>query len=548
MNVFEDLIVELKHENLLETTVIDDDIANGALITEPADEIITSDFEISANGSRNGHVLYVDETSETKAEPEADANVVDDITEEPVAKAADAAAAVKPGKEFFKKRAVGEVSSLQMVEHIITAVEREYIKTMPAVFDDLDVKKALHTFVQSLDSEKQADQATAEFALMHETEAWCSALGRRDKNIPVASLRHYCETARPALSSQALLAIAKFYRNLPYSEPVRSKFDFVMTRLFTHTVENERRSCLLDRLGTLNQINTLYSEWSSVPLYSADDDENRIMLAALSLDDLAREAESASSFDQLIASDFFGRVRLFKESISEVFLAPEVIAAAIEANVRMGNAYIALLAQERERMDADSIASKYAALDHGAISEAAGRTLELMELLRTPLPSAKDSADSSKPTFTETLRFTTVGDNKTKGRASNTFLGKITGSFLGMSRWVIVFCSVMIAIGAGIWIWSDYAEERIPTTGVVAVDLSGNPAAEYVRNTKVSNNTLYAQVQPSWDGLSKEKRQEALQRLYQAGGDKAYSKVNLIGKGGRTVAYAAADKLEVAMP
>ena len=151
------------------------------------------------------------------------------------------------------------------------------MKTVPHVFDDLNVKKALHTFIQSLDSEHEADQASSEFALMQETEAWCSALAARDKNIPVGSLRHYCENARPALSSQALVAVAKFYRNLPYSEQVRSKFDFVMTRLFSHTADNDRRSCLLDRLATLKQINTLYSEWSSVPLYAAEDDQNKIM-------------------------------------------------------------------------------------------------------------------------------------------------------------------------------------------------------------------------------------------------------------------------------
>ncbi|MEO6051846.1 MAG: hypothetical protein ABIP78_11005 [Pyrinomonadaceae bacterium] len=46
------------------------------------------------------------------------------------------------------------------------------------------------------------------------------------------------------------------------------------------------------------------------------------MLTALSFDDLAIEAENAGSFDQLIESEFFSRLRLFKESISELFYAP----------------------------------------------------------------------------------------------------------------------------------------------------------------------------------------------------------------------------------
>ena len=67
-----------------------------------------------------------------------------------------------------------------------------------------------------------------------------------------------------------------------------------------------------------------------------DNDESNILLAALSFEELATEAETAETFDQLIASDFFGRLRNFKESINEMFYAPNVTVAAIDANVRIG--------------------------------------------------------------------------------------------------------------------------------------------------------------------------------------------------------------------
>ena len=72
------------------------------------------------------------------------------------------------------------------------------------------------------------------------------------------------------------------------------------------------------------------ADWSSVPLYTADSDETNVLLTALSFEDLGAEAEGASNFDQLITNDFFGRLRLFKESISELFYAPSVTAAAID--------------------------------------------------------------------------------------------------------------------------------------------------------------------------------------------------------------------------
>src|SRR5205085_4982989 len=128
-----------------------------------------------------------------------------------------------------------------------------------------------------------------EFMLRKETEAWGLALIERDKNVAVSSVRQYCERSKPALSSQAMLALARFYRNAPYSESVRSKFDFVITRLFSRPVEFDQRVCLFDREAMLGHIKMLYSEWSSVPLYDVDDDESNILLTGLSFEDLALE-------------------------------------------------------------------------------------------------------------------------------------------------------------------------------------------------------------------------------------------------------------------
>jgi len=267
MNVFEDLIVELKQENLLENTVIDDKRREQADDSRLGlDSVPNSDYELRLN--------LVAPTVPVPNPPIAERVEVDSYdshlhdTDEPTVKDveshqpmvledAPAPQVKKPrnGQEFYRKRATGEVSNLQMVEAVLTGVEREYMKVVPNSFDDFKAKMALNNFLRVTENENSVAHQEAEFELMTETEKWCTALAERDRNIPVSSLRQYCERSRPPLSSQALVALARYYRNLPYSQDVRSKFDFVITRLFSRPAENEKRVCLFGRDEALSHIN-----------------------------------------------------------------------------------------------------------------------------------------------------------------------------------------------------------------------------------------------------------------------------------------------------
>src|SRR5436190_1575160 len=179
MNIFEDLIEELKDENLIEETVME--------------------FHKEQ---------YVTEAEEIKKYPKVE-KTKSFVNE----------------KEYFRKRAMDEVTGLQMVDHVLAGVEREQMKLVPKPYDDLPVKLALHDFMQVAHETSTTEHAQSEFRLMQETENWCSALSHRDKHITIAHLRRHCETTRPPLSAQALIALARFYRNSPYSESVRSKFE-----------------------------------------------------------------------------------------------------------------------------------------------------------------------------------------------------------------------------------------------------------------------------------------------------------------------------------
>ena len=624
MNVFEDLVVELQEENLLEKPVSESSSEQFVPVHDDEiheTEIPNSNYDLSEYGERD---FVVDEMHENVVDSEltqpyseqyvpASSSYETAIhdTEEPVVKeyaednfasieapqpepvpqpqilehyenplaqdhqdvphVADVRAEpavqveapppveqpqdkrIRKGKEFFKKRAMGEVSSLQMVEHVVTGVEREYLKVMPRVYDDFNAKKALNIFLQIAESESSEEHASAEFTLMQETESWCTALANRDRDIPASALRQYCERSRPALSSQALLALARFYRNLPYSEPVRSKFDFVITRLFSRAVAQEKRICLFKRDEMLGHINTLYSDWSSIPLYTADDDESKVMLTALSFEDLAIEAENASVFDQLIESDFFGRLRMFKESISELFYAPQVTAAAIDCNIRIGNAYVELIDRERRKQDVAGMQSKFESIDQMAISEVTGRSLGLEELLvelsrdaeiNIPIaeePRVEPEIGHSEPVETK--------EKPVKAVNENSYFQRLKANAFSVNRWFLAAAIVMIAASIGIYSWANFVvEEKVSNSGVAQVEIENTKLQEHLRIAKISGETFYGQLLPSWDVLPKEKRQEFLQVVLKTALEKGCTQVNLISKDGKSAAYATATKQEVVMP
>ncbi|MEQ1644898.1 MAG: hypothetical protein ABL959_15725 [Pyrinomonadaceae bacterium] len=539
MNVFEDLVIELQEENLLEQTVIGD---------RRQPQLDSFDLELNEVASPQPELAP---QTEVQIETAADFAVAAMV--EPVEKAQEFSPQnqrQRNNKEFFKKRAMTEVSSLQIVEHVITGVEREYLKILPHTYDDFKAKKALNNFLQIPDGVNTEEHAEAEFELLQQTEAWCSALAERDKNVPVAALRQFCENTRPALSSQALLAAARFYRNLPYSEGVRSKFDFVITRLFSRANETEQRVALFSREETLNHIKKLYAEWSSVPLYATNDDDTDVVMAALSFDDLAIESENAASFDQLIQTNFFGRLREFKESISELFFAPSVTAAAIDANVRIGNSYVKLISFEREKLDSDSIQSKYAEMDGGVVSDATARTLELVDVLKAPrlerehVEANFDTEEPKEQEYQEPRAEKKV-DSKKKANP-RALLAGIKEQILEFNKWVLIGCAILVLATGGLVIWSNYfAKPPVSNAGVVEVNFSNPAIDEYIEKAKVSNTMLYAQMKDSWETLPKEKRLELLKTMYDGGSTRGFNQVNLIDKDGKAIGFASQSRLEV---
>lgn len=544
MNIFEDLVEELKEENLLEETFVETNQIRNAEISafeakKTASKVndledVLSEYKDVLDEEQH-HYEPVETASQAElsfsevAPNETEANAPE-LSEKVNYDDIPMASAPTNEAEFYAKRASEEVAGLQLVEHVFSGVEREQMKVVPKPFDDLECKKSLHAFMQVSADSNSPEHAQAEFHLMQETESWYSALSRRDRNISVTHLRRYCETTRPALSSTALISLSRFYRNSPFSEQVRSKYDLIITRLFTKDVGNDKRVLPFNREEFIKHLNTLYSQWASIPLYMASDDESEILLITLKFEEFMAEAESAASFDELIKNDFFNRLRNFKESTNENFFAPLVAATAIECNVRVGNRYVDLIQTEKDKFDKNLLEDKYGFLHDQAISESSSRTLQIVQLLQAEKVLVEpqiDDADfvfeNEKPKEKKTPVATTTEEKK---------------SGLKVNKWLLVATILIVVVNIGLYIWMSSGENVETNQQLVErVDLENSLLRDFVKEARIANGTFFGVVQQNWSSLDQEKKEDILKKIYSTSVEKGFSKAQLLDKDGKMVGY-----------
>ncbi len=590
--MFEDLIEELKEENLLEETVIDVQRKNDS------NKNLTSKFEnpdISQNINKEifGKTGQVNEIPAPILEPAAptiltlnetiqidesqiDENIiipenesviyetVGELIEDPPIIADDfiqqnfsVQTSYESEKnlnqpEFFKKRATDEVTSLQMVEHVLSGVERDFLHITPQFYDDLEVKKSLHNFLQYSQNINSPEQAHAEFLLMQETESWYSALSQKDKNINVGYLRRYCETTRPALSAQALAALARFYRNAPFSESVRSKFDLVLTRFFARETGNDIRKLLLSRDEIIEKLNEFYAEWSSIPLYATEDDESGILLAAIKFEEFVTEAEEAENFETLLKSDFFKRLKIFKEETHENFFAPLVTATAIESNVRIGNRYLELLLIEKENADVENLEEKYGDLHNRIISEVVCKTIQITNVFEEKFAEAdviwETRAETVQPVNQIELEKQNLATQTVKSEPSKS-KNESGNGLLQVNKWLLAATILVVLCSVGLYIYVEYFNPPPELSeNVKTVNLENSSLSEYIQTARLNGDMFYGIVNPNWDVLHNDKKEEFLRKVILIGGEKGFVRVTLMNRQGRTVAYASPEKTEIYNP
>ncbi len=521
MNVFNDLIDELKADDLLEITQADSGSRNEGNDSESAavlEELAA--LEERRDPSNPNSVKLTDKENETG---------IPDI-QKPASKT-----------EFFRKRAMDEVASLQMVEHVISTIERDHLKIIPAAFDDLEVKKALHRFLQ-VSSFQSPEHAELEYLLLQEAEGWNFAIAERDTHITAGNIRRFCERSRPALSSQALMALARFYRNSPFSEGVRDKFDVVMTRLFSRCFDDETRRLIFTREIMAGHIQTLYSNWSSILLYSAEESNDEIKLAVSKYQAFITEAEQAETFDELLEVDFFKRLRAYKDTAAELFYVPEVCSAAVECNVRVGNKYVDLIFSERAKTKIATVEQKYGYAYDEIISDSVSKTLLLVNLLNAkPSDEGYESGGSS---------FDDVFPDKPNAQGGNRKADlRSRFAIFGVNKWLLSGAVLLLAVSVGLYFWAESASHAQGGAVIAAeIDLGTSEIKQHIAEARGSDETFYGVVKPTWDALSEEQRSSFLKDVYTFSRTKGYNRVTLLNGRGRTVGFASEEKSEILKP
>ena len=519
MNVFEDLVEELKDENLLESTFIEaakdpspfdqmpappvpaatepfnaEEVVPAA---DPVTEIDADDLEVAESGF---------ELADEDDGIDAVANAGGDVPH--IAKA-------KDPNEFLRRRANEEVMGLQMVEHVLAGIEREHLKVVPSPYDDLGAKKALHRFLTALDGGRTPETAEAEYDLLQETQKWSASLAERDREITVANLRRFCENSRPPLSSQALIALARFYRNGPVTDLSIEKFEFVMTRLFSRDDDRERRRLLFDRGDVVPHIRTLYENWSAVSLYTIAEHEDQILPLIAGLRETSERAEAAETFDDLLRTGVFESVRRLKHEAGELMFVAEVLAAVIECNLRLGNRFIALAEAARENNRFEDIDGKFGTEIDQLISSATGKTYLLREVFERN--NGDDGRVKQKIDVSATRTYEPVQKEKPVG-----FLA------FRVNKWLLLGAFLIVSASVGVFVWANYMEESAkPTIAASEIDLNGTELRQHLRVGKSAGDTFYGVTEPTWDGLSEAERNEVLKKAYAFATQRGFVKVNI---------------------
>jgi hypothetical protein len=513
MNVFEDLVVELKEENLLEETVIDLSKVNGTGMLNGA--LPVPEFVAEAPSEFQQHNL--EPPLETRSRGSADH---------------------KPAPKFeVNQRRLSEwTTALQHVEYVLTAMENMVSGGTKPVFDDLPVKKALHTYIQASSEPESDEYLAAESAMVTALENWEDDLAKRDQSIDPDDLRVYGETANPPLSPQALFSLVRFYRSAPLTEATSAKFDSIVTRLFSKFLDGKRREMLCPRQDIIRHLNQRYRAWGfDVEPVGLDDPD--ITLLQLTFDDFAAEAESAASISELVSAGIFGRICEFKQSVGTLLFSSQVAAAAIECNLRVSAKVIDLAS--------NSAADQLTQPDKRLISRSVARTLDFGR----DVPEAESTSSAPEPDTapagggTEQAKKQRAAGKRSTSRPGGA-LRKST--LFGVNRWLLLGTFLTVMASVGIYVWAEYlAAEPTSSAGVRTVDLENPEIKMYVKTAKVSGDLLYAVVNTEFDKLSRDDKGELLRKMLAMGEQKGFRKITLINPAGKHVGYASDNRTDI---
>lgn len=243
------------------------------------------------------------------------------------------------------KRAGEEAVQLRVVERFLSEVERRLLKSTPEIFDIQRIRTALQ-ILKTISEEDDIDECLeAEFRLDQEFQLWRELIIERDQKIETYHFRRLCDSAPYPLDDEIFIALARFYRGLDLTPATQSKFDLSVTRLFTRPAANGRREMRAVRSDNVKRLKNLFPETEGHIVSHSDLD-----YAVASIENFIDEALNYSVFEDIVKAKVFDRYREFKRELGMLYFEPEVVAAAIECNLAVGNVFNELLRSADEQL------------------------------------------------------------------------------------------------------------------------------------------------------------------------------------------------------
>jgi hypothetical protein len=224
---------------------------------------------------------------------------------------------------------IGQIGSIKTLDQIFFGIEKDQLKIQVTPFDSLALNMALQEF--------QKGNLAAKDNVYDEILKWQEYLLERDENIGLKDLRIHCETAKPALNSKALLTLAEFYQNVS-----RSKFEMLLTRVFSRVTENSKRRLIVESADLEQHIVNIFSKGDQSVAES--DVRDSVIFKCGQFQAQANECQNLGG---MVGVELLNKYSEFKKELGSEFYDAKVLTAIIETNVFIGNRFVTLLIREK---------------------------------------------------------------------------------------------------------------------------------------------------------------------------------------------------------
>lgn len=242
---------------------------------------------------------------------------------------------------LLAQKASADAVRYRIVERFLCEVDRWLLKLSPGIFDVARIKDSIQTLKTATMDDDSSIPLEAEFQLQREFQLWRQLIEVKDATIETYNFRRFCDSAAEALDDDIYIALAGFYREATYSATNQSKFDLVVTRLFTDVDASGRRHLRY----SAKEIASRTEQLLGVPSSSGGQEQSFLDTAGAvaAIHSFIAEAHGLDDFESLIECRLFDRYREFKRDLGVQFFEPSVIAAAIQCNVVFANAFNEML-------------------------------------------------------------------------------------------------------------------------------------------------------------------------------------------------------------